>query len=308
MASLLSWFTSWLERGSHASTGTLKLAALPKREVNLEFLDDSDPKYKTEKPYYSNVPFTETDAPSTNVVSKKSCVTLHDIRGNENIFSLDVHGFELIKHPLDFDQWQDGHKVVRDVYPGIIELLKGQLGEDVRVVVFDHTLRRSRDANGSTSMYEGDSFAPPSRVAHVDQTYEATVEQIKLGFKDEAEKILESRFRIINVWHPIRGPVRQHPFVLCDYRTAKSDFIPCDLIYPHTITEIMVFRNSASQKWYFIDQQVPHEAWIFKIMDSQSLIDPNVAEFSAHTSFFEEGEALAECVRESVEFRAYIFG
>ncbi|KAI8650448.1 hypothetical protein NCS57_01378600 [Fusarium keratoplasticum] len=299
MASLMSWFTSWLGQGSQASADTLELAALPKREVSLEFLDNSDPKYKTEKPYYSNVPFTETNAPSTNVVSKKSRVTLHDIRGNENLFRLDVHGFELIKHPLDFDQWQDGHKVVREVYPRIIDLLKAQLGED---------LRRSRDANGSTSISQGDSFAPPSRVAHVDQTYEATVEQIKLGFKDEAEKILKSRFRIINVWHPIRGPVRQHPFVLCDYRTAKSDFISCDLIYPHTITEIMVFRNSASQKWYFIDQQVTDEAWIFKIMDSQSLIDSNVAEFSAHTSFFDEDEALAECVRESVEFRAYVFG
>lgn len=140
-ASLMSWFTSWLGQGSQASADTLELAALPKRVVNLEFLDDLDPKYNTEKPYYSNVPFTETDAPSTNVVSKKSRVTLHDIRGNENLFSLDVHGFELIRHPLGFDQWQDGHKVVRDVYPGIIELLKGQLGEDVRVVVFDHTVR-----------------------------------------------------------------------------------------------------------------------------------------------------------------------
>ncbi|WAO96298.1 Hypothetical protein NCS54_01396700 [Fusarium falciforme] len=308
MASMMSWFTSWLGQGSQASADTLELAALPKREVSLEFLDDLDPKYKTEKPYYSNVPFTKTDAPSTNVVSKKSRVTLHDIRGNESLFSLDIHGFELIKHPSDFDQWQNGHKVVQEVYPRIINLLKTQLGEDVRVIVFDHTLRRSRDANGSTSVSLGDNFAPPSRVAHVDQTYGATVGQIRLDFKDEAEEILKGRFRIINVWHPIRGPVKQHPFVLCDYRTAKSDFVPCDLIYPHTITEIMVFRNSASQKWYFIDKQVPGEAWIFKIIDSQSLTDSNVAGFSAHTSFFDENEALAGCVRESVEFRVYVFG
>ncbi|KAM5348633.1 hypothetical protein ACJ41O_008457 [Fusarium nematophilum] len=70
----------------------------------------------------------------------------------------------------------------------------------------------------------------------------------------------------------------------------------------------MVFRNSARQKWYFIDQQTSDEAWIFKIMDSQSLTDTDVAEFSAHTSFFDEDEALAGCVRESVEFRAYVFG
>ncbi|KAJ4321443.1 hypothetical protein N0V84_005365 [Fusarium piperis] len=91
-------------RGSRNLTDTLELAALPKRGVSLEFLDDKDSKYNTEKPYYSNVPFTKTDAPSTNVVSKKSRVTLHDIRGNEDLFSLDVHRFELVKHPLDFDQ------------------------------------------------------------------------------------------------------------------------------------------------------------------------------------------------------------
>ncbi|KAL2672318.1 hypothetical protein Neosp_013022 [[Neocosmospora] mangrovei] len=55
----------------------------------------------------------------------------------------------------------------------------------------------------------------------------------------------------------------------------------------------MVFRNTASQKWYFIDQQVTDEVWMFKIMDSKSRIYPNVAEFSAHTSFFDEDEALA---------------
>lgn len=113
---------------------------MPKRVASLEFLDDSDSKYKTEKPYFSNVPFAKTDAPSTNVVSRKSRITLHDIRGHEDLFSLDTHGFELIKHPSDFDQWQDGHKVVQEVYPRIINLLKAQLREDVRVIVFDHTV------------------------------------------------------------------------------------------------------------------------------------------------------------------------
>lgn len=162
----------------------MEQAILPKREANLEFLDDSHPKYKTEKPYYSNVPFTKTDAPNTNVVSKQCCVPLHNIRGYEALFNLDVHGFQLIKNPSTFDQWQDGHKVVQDVYPEITELLKSQLGGDVRVIVFDHTvgalmttneaeplthfqLRRSNILDGSTDAPQGENFAPPSRVAHV---------------------------------------------------------------------------------------------------------------------------------------------
>ncbi|KAM0431331.1 hypothetical protein ACHAPT_005305 [Fusarium lateritium] len=304
MASVLSWLASWFRGDAQALADTLDQVALPKREVNLEFLDASHVKYKTEKPYYSNVPFTKTDAPTTNVISKTHRITLYDIRGNEDLFNLDVHGFELISHAVDFDQWQDGRKVVQDVYPRITELLKKQLGEAMRVVVFDHTLRRSRTTAGGKDMPQGENFAPPSRVAHVDQTYEATVEQIRLDFKDETEEILKSRFRIIKSAPCPRLAKLLTTLVV----TAKSDFIPCDLVYPHTITEIMVFKISASQKWYFIDQQALDEAWVFKIMDSQSLSDPDVAEFSAHTSFFDEDEALVGCVRESVEFRAYVFG
>ncbi|KAM5348634.1 hypothetical protein ACJ41O_008458 [Fusarium nematophilum] len=201
MASIISSLVSWLGGGARASVDVLEEVPLPQREVNLEFLDDSHPKYKAEKLYYSNVPFTKTDAPNTNVISKKCRVTLHDIRGSENLLNLDVHGFELIKHSSNFHQWQDGRRVVQAVYPRIAELLKKRLGENVKVVVFDHTLRRSRPTDGGAGMSKGqqlgENFAPPSRVAHVDQTYEATVEQIKLDFKGEAGDILKGRFRII---------------------------------------------------------------------------------------------------------------
>ncbi|KAI5457330.1 hypothetical protein BGZ63DRAFT_365182 [Mariannaea sp. PMI_226] len=305
MASLLTSFLSWLRGDTQTTIDLSNQVPFLKRQANLEFLDDSHPKYKTEKPYYSNVPFTKKDAPNTNVISRTQRLTLCDIRGHEDLFDLDIQGFELVKRQWDFDQWQDGQKVVQEVYPQVSELLKKRLGEDVRVVVFDHTVCGGVETSKEQS---DDNFAPPSRVAHIDQTYKATVEQIKLDFKKEADTILQGRFRIVNIWHPIQGPVKQHPFVLCDYRSCKTDYSPCDLVYPHTVTEIMVFKNSPSQNWYFIDQQTEDEAWVFKIVDSQSLIDPDVAEFSAHTSFFDENEALAGCKRESVEFRAYIFG
>lgn len=38
---------------------------------------------------------------------------------------------------------------------------------------------------------------------YADQTYKATVEQIKFDFKDEADKILKSRFRIIKSALPV---------------------------------------------------------------------------------------------------------
>ncbi|KAI9846971.1 MAG: hypothetical protein M1837_003327 [Sclerophora amabilis] len=282
---------------------------LKQESVCIEFLDSTLPIYSTEKPYYSNVPFIEAGAMQTNVKSVKCAVSLLDIRGYEQHFSLDVNGFELIRHKADFNEWCNGPQVVRDVYPEIANLLKRRLGKEVRIVVFDHTLRRSAThgipAGTQQEQHDGTgNYAPPSRVAHVDQTYEATVEQIRLDFGSEADKILSGRFRIINIWRPLQSPVQQHPLILCDYRTAQQDAIPCDLLYPHTVTELSVFRYSDEQRWYFMDNQTSEELWLLKIMDSESRRDSTIAEYAAHTSFFREDPLGILAPRESIEFRA----
>lgn len=127
-----------------------------------------------------------------------------------------------------------------------------------------------------------------------------------------------------SVWHPIVEPVETQPLTLCDYRTAKADVFPADLIYPHICSENMVVRYSTSQQWYFIDRQKINEAWIFKMQDSATLSRPEVSQCKraslflphmtlierlvcTHTSF-RAPWASSECkARESIEFRAYVF-
>jgi hypothetical protein len=39
---------------------------------------------------------------------------------------------------------------------------------------------------------------------------------------DEAEMLLKRRFAIVNVWRPIRGPLRDAPLALCDAQSVVS--------------------------------------------------------------------------------------
>jgi hypothetical protein len=42
----------------------------------------------------------------------------------------------------------------------------------------------------------------------------------------EAERLLGQRFAIINVWRPIRGPVRDKPLAVCDAQSISAeDFV-----------------------------------------------------------------------------------
>ncbi|RLL95785.1 hypothetical protein CFD26_103904 [Aspergillus turcosus] len=277
MASILKSILNYFLPHSDTSSPHKHLA---KYKANLHFLDLDSEVYKTQKPYYSNLPFTLAGAPNSNVQSISHEVLVADIRGHEHEFSLDRNGFELVEYHTRFNDWNDGQRVVREVYPTIVKFLQNHLGDGVHVLVFDHTLRRSDKLSAEQALSDA-SFAPPSKVAHVDQTYEATTEQIKLDFGHQGDAILRGRFRIINLWHPLKHPVRQHPLALCDYRTARNDAMPCDLVYPHTTTEITIFRYSSGQRWYFIDNQTPKEMWIFKIMDSESRKDGAIAESSS---------------------------
>lgn len=100
-----------------------------------------------------------------------------------------------------------------------------------------------------------------------------------------------------------------------------------DLVYPHTVTEIKLATFSPSQQWYFLEKQMMDEVWLLKIVDSKAEEHPQVAKCASvretlfgkseayreflgtpHTSFHLPEASKSVQARESVEFRAYVFG
>lgn len=73
-----------------------------------------------------------------------------------------------------------------------------------------------------------------------------------------------------SVWKPIKGPVKDWPLALCDPRTVKlGDLEAADLVYTDYVVENRQIYHKPGQKWYYISDQRPDEAWIFRQSDSK---------------------------------------
>ena len=159
---------------------------LCQHNVSIQFLDTGSELYKTEKPFYSNVPFTKSpEARLSNVQSITQTIKIADIRGSEDQFDLDRNGFGLLKHRTSFDSWKDGKRVVEEHYPEVERLLKDELKAE-EVIIYDHTVSRwvlnlrtlwlrasqlrlayTDNSQPESDKYRQSNIAPPSRTAHV---------------------------------------------------------------------------------------------------------------------------------------------
>lgn len=64
-----------------------------------------------------------------------------------------------------------------------------------RVFIFDHTIRRQpKDQQTTEAQLRG-----PVRRVHIDQSYTAALSRVPHHLPDEADKLLQNRYQIINV-------------------------------------------------------------------------------------------------------------
>src|SRR5258708_2589013 len=65
-----------------------------------------------------------------------------------------------------------------------------------------------------------------------DYTVKSGPQRVRDLMGEEAEELLRHRFEIVNVWRPIRGPLRDAPLAVCNATTvAFTDFVPSDLAH-----------------------------------------------------------------------------
>ena len=122
-------------------------------------------------------------------------------------------------------------KEVRGVYyPAVEAILKATLKAD-RVFIFDHTVRKR--VEGAADVRGAGPRQPATRV-HVDQTDISGANRVREHLPDEADELLKGRVQVINLWRPIRGPLRDAPLAMLDGTTVKpGDLVASDLIYPN---------------------------------------------------------------------------
>ena len=139
-------------------------------------------------------------------------VSVYDGRRNKASSSLDVEGFQLVSQKTAVDDFYDALKV-EQTYHEEVKALLTELTGAARVEIFDDTRRTS-----SIDQQRLKNIREPAEIIHNDYTATSGIKRLRAYFADapdEAERLLQRRFAIVNVWRSIAGSAYQQPPVLC---------------------------------------------------------------------------------------------
>jgi hypothetical protein len=208
--------------------------------------------------------------------------------------SLDREGFELRRSTTSVANFFDEAQL-RSYLAECERLVAAALGAS-RVVAFDHNIR-----SGSATQREEHGLREPVTRVHNDYTERSGPQRVRDVLPEEADQLLRNRFAFINVWRPIRGPLRDHPLAVCDATTMRQDdFVGSDLVYRDRTGETYAVRHSPRHRWYYFPDMQPDEAILLKCYDSR--ID-GTARFTAHSAFPDPTAPATVLPRESIEVR-----
>jgi hypothetical protein len=175
----------------------------------------------------------------------------------------------------------------------------------------------------------------------VDQTPGAAAARLRRHLPaEEADKLLQGRYQIINVWRPIENAASDFPLAVVDWRsTSPDDFIATDLMYPKRADsmdlddrgkevlpdpnnyystqgyevkgETMGVAPNEKHKFYYQKDMTPEEVLLLKCFDSWGEGMPNgkkgLAVRTPHTAFADPNTPADAPGRQSIEVRCLVF-
>lgn len=211
--------------------------------------------------------------------------------------SMDSNGFVVVRQPTSFDDFWSPDSI-REIYlPEMRDLAVVATGAS-RAVVFDFNVRHAPSVKDANPF-----LGKPARLVHNDYTPVSGEQRVidLLGPEDGA-KALKSRYALINLWRPIKGPLRDAPLAVCDARTVSDeDLIVSRLIYPDRVGEVYRVTFNARHQWFYFPDMSRDEILLFKSYDSAS---HDVARFVPHTAFDDPTIPSDSPPRQSIEVRA----
>ena len=271
------------------------MAELPYVEAELNYLVPM-----AERPrYYAYEPGPE-DAPP-NMKHEAHRVPIYDMRPIRSEISLDRQGFALVDQKSAVKDFWDDDEVRRVYYPEAERFIAEATGAS-RVFIFDHLQRRR--VPGLVDRSRNGPRQPATRV-HVDHTARSGPQRVRDLLGEEAEELLTGRVQVINLWRPIKGPLRDAPLAVCDARTVDpADLVPSDLIYRDRVGETYSVTYNPAHRWYYVPEMRADEALLLKCCDSKT---DGRARFMPHTAFTDPTTPPDAFPRESIELRTLVF-
>jgi hypothetical protein len=229
-------------------------------------------------------------------------VTVHDGRQDQLSSSLDVEGFKLVRHATAVEDFYDDAQIESPYHDEVKALLAETTGAS-RIEIFDDTRR-----SASVERQREKKIREPADIVHNDYTARSGVKRLRDHFADdpgEADRLLQGRFAIVNVWRSIAGPIQNHPLVLCDAASMKpEDLVSVERRAEERIGELQVALFDEGQRWYYFPEMQMDEALLFKTFDSET---DGRTRFTIHSSFEDPDAPVDAPPRESIETRCLVF-
>ncbi|GAA5966914.1 hypothetical protein JCM8115_006203 [Rhodotorula mucilaginosa] len=219
------------------------------------------------------------------VPSRKATVPIVDLReeleagmgGLGPAEQLDARGYAVIKNTSEIAPSTGLATVAAtEAYKAeCCALFEDSLGAS-KVIAWNAVVRDAgegqQDVKGTQQLKVEKEFASASApkavagFAHVDQDEEYARTIIKRAAGEDAfEKY--SRLQIINIWRPLRGPVTNHPLAVCDFSTLD---VEQDILHmAGSYGTAYGVSSSADQRWGYVSNMMPHEAYLLRCFDSQ---------------------------------------
>ena len=242
----------------------------------------------------------DATAPPASAEFEARSVQIFDARYGAPL-SFDANGAALLHAPTAVRKFDDDGELSGRYYAESAEIISAALGAN-RTVVFDHNVRFS--ARFASRTDRRDCGRPVHR-AHTDFTEASAARRLKYELGATDDELLRSRFLQINLWRPIRGPLRDAPLAVCDGATvAPQSLQAAELRYRDRSGEIYYLVHDSEQRWYYAPDMSSDEVWLLKNYDSA----PRGASRSAPHCAFEDPRRHAYVLpRESIEVRAFAF-
>ncbi|KAI1127552.1 methyltransferase-like protein [Nemania abortiva] len=264
----------------------------------------------TRHPAEGQVAFNYVDGPpagepQNNLVKYSEDVPITDVRGHESEYTLDRDAFQIIQDVPESKEKEfvDDDSIKANYYPEVEKLLLDNIPGSNRIFLFDHTIRRA-DPNASRKAVQ---------TVHIDQTAYSAEKRVHKHMGDDAEKLLQGRYRIVNVWRPLnKKPVESMPLGFASSASLdQKDVIPVEHRYPHGYNgQTAAIAYNPSQKWHYLSEMTGNERLLLECFDSESLKEGTTVDGGrvAHTAFEHPLTGPEHEGRESIEVRALVFG
>jgi hypothetical protein len=253
------------------------------------------------EPLYSYTYPPPEGRPWLNARNTPHLVPIRNARPIAEQLSLDIEGFELVRHRTSVRDFYDEAQASGPGHAEAADIVARATGA-ARVVVFDHTIRAR--APGEPDRRPGTPARQPATRVHDDYTEASAPQRVRDVMGEQAEALLSKRYAFINVWRPIRHAAVDWPLTLCDARSsAPEDFQATALIYPDRTGEVYAATFSPAHRWFYFPAMELDETVLIKCYDSRK----DVARFVLHTAFADPNTPPGAPLRESIEFRTIAF-